>query len=60
MPKSSKHADGSLEIRTILELVNSQDKSVRDLFVKTLNFYVSPGASSKSSAEKLDQRFSMS
>jgi hypothetical protein len=55
MPKHAKNADGSLEIKTILDLVNSQEKPIRDLFVKALNLYVSPTASAKSSAEKLDQ-----
>ena len=50
-----KRPEDPLEMDTILELVNSQEKPVQHLFAKALNIYFSPGSADEDSREKLDQ-----
>ena len=50
-----KRPEDPLEMDTILELVNTQEKPIQNLFAKALNIYFSPASADKDSREKLDQ-----
>jgi len=59
---SSRDSDGrtrarnsEIRIDPLVDLLNQQDDTMRHLFVRALNLYVSPGADATPEKEKRDQ-----
>lgn len=50
MPKPVPRPAAQLEVDSLRELLESQDEQMQDLFAKTINLFVCPGA------EELDDR----
>jgi hypothetical protein len=48
-------SNSTIEIGSLLDLLNEQDEAMRSLFAKALNLYVSPGADATPVKEKLDR-----
>lgn len=48
-------ARGQVRLRPLVELLDSQGDSMRTLFAKALNLYVSPGTEAVPEREKLDR-----
>lgn len=59
LSKDHKHkncaAEVEIKLNPLIDLLDEQDVSMRALFAKALNLYVSPGADTTSEKEKLDQ-----
>jgi hypothetical protein len=55
MQKRQKPVTAELEVDSLLDLLENQDKSMRNLFAKALNLYVCPGAEDLDDRVKEDQ-----
>ncbi len=55
MTKRTTPAAAKFEVDSLESLLKSQDEEMRDLFVKTINLFVCPGAEEQDDRVKEDQ-----
>jgi hypothetical protein len=55
MQKRQKPVTAELKVDSLLDLLENQDESMRNLFAKALNLYVCPGAEDLDDRVKEDQ-----